>query len=95
MSLDKSEIEKIAWLARLSIDENDIPNYSEELSNILGLVDRMNSVDTSDITPLAHPLELNARLRTDEITESDQRDHFQENAPATSDGCYLVPKVIE
>lgn len=95
MSLDKSEVQKIAWLARLAIDEQDIPNYSSELSNILGLVEQMNSVDTDGISPIAHPLELPARLRADEVTETDQRDHFQEHAPLTEKGCYLVPKVIE
>lgn len=95
MSLDKSEVQKIAWLARLAIDEKDIPNYSDELSNILGLVEQMNSVNTDGITPIAHPLELPARLRADEVTATNQRDRFQEHAPLTEDGCYLVPKVIE
>ena len=95
MSLDKSEVQKIAWLARLAIDEQDIPSYSDELSNILSLVERMNSVDTNGILPIAHPLELSARLRADEVTEENQRDHFQKDAPLTEDGCYLVPKVIE
>ena len=95
MSLDKSEVQKIAWLARLAIDDQDISTYSDELSNILGLVERMNSVDTEGISPIAHPLDLTARLRTDEVTEINQRDHFQEHAPLTDDGCYLVPKVIE
>ncbi|HIF52330.1 MAG TPA: Asp-tRNA(Asn)/Glu-tRNA(Gln) amidotransferase subunit GatC [Thiotrichaceae bacterium] len=95
MSLDKSEVEKIAWLARLAIDEQDIPDYSDELSNILELVERMNSVNTDGISPIAHPLELSARLRTDEVTETNQRDHFQKDAPLIDEGCYLVPKVIE
>lgn len=95
MSLDKSEVQKIAWLARLAINEQDISSYSNELSNILELVERMNSVDTKGISPIAHPLDLSARLRADEITETNQRDHFQKNAPLTDGGCYLVPKVIE
>jgi len=95
MSLDKSEVQKIAWLARLSIDEQDISTYSDELSNILGMVERMNSVDTDGISPIAHPLDLTARLRSDAVTEVNQRDQFQKNAPSTDDGCYLVPKVIE
>ena len=95
MSLDKSEVQKIAWLARLAINEQDIPNYSDELSNILGVVERMNSVNTEGISPLSSPLDLSARLRPDEVTEKDQRDHFQKDAPLTEDGCYLVPKVIE
>ncbi len=95
MSLDKSEVQKIAWLARLAIDEQDISNYSNELSSILGLVEQMDSVDTSGVTPIAHPLDLSARLRPDEVTETNQREHFQQIAPATDAGCYLVPKVIE
>lgn len=95
MSLDKSEVQKIALLARLAVDEQDIPNYSEELSNILGLVERMNSADTKGISPIAHPLDLTARLRVDEVTETNQREQFQKHAPLTEDGCYLVPKVIE
>ena len=95
MSLNKSDIDKIAWLARLSIAEDDIPNYARDLSSILGLIEQMNTVDTSDIEPLAHPLEITARLRKDKITESDQREHFQAIAPDVDKGHYLVPKVIE
>ena len=95
MSLDKTQIQKIAWLARLAIDENDIAGYGRELSNILGLVEQMNSIDTTDVDPMAHPLEIKARLRTDEVTENNQRETFQAHAPAVEDGLYLVPKVIE
>jgi aspartyl-tRNA(Asn)/glutamyl-tRNA(Gln) amidotransferase subunit C len=95
MLLNKSDIDKIAWLARLAIAENDIPNYTRDLSNILNLVEQMDQVDTGTIQALAHPLEIPARLRPDEITETNQRDHFQQTAPAVKDGHYLVPKVIE
>ena len=95
MSLDKTQIQKIAWLARLAIDENDIAGYSRELSNILGLVDQMNSIDTTNVDPMAHPLEIKARLRIDKVTETNQRDTFQAHAPAVENGLYLVPKVIE
>ncbi|MEE9552034.1 MAG: Asp-tRNA(Asn)/Glu-tRNA(Gln) amidotransferase subunit GatC [Gammaproteobacteria bacterium] len=95
MSLNKSDIDKIAWLARLSIAEDDILNYARDLSNILGLVEQMNTVNTTDIEPLAHPLEITARLREDKITESDQREHFQAIAPDVDNCHYLVPKVIE
>lgn len=95
MSLNSKDVEKIAWLARLSLDAKDIPDYVQDLSSILSLVERMNSVDTHDITPLAHPLDLEARLRNDEVMETNQRDHFQKNAPAVEEGYYLVPRVIE
>jgi aspartyl-tRNA(Asn)/glutamyl-tRNA(Gln) amidotransferase subunit C len=95
MLLNKSDIDKIAWLARLAIAENDVSNYTRDLTNILNLVEQMDQVDTGAIQALAHPLEIPARLRPDEITETDQRDHFQQIAPAVKDGYYLVPKVIE
>ena len=55
----------------------------------------MNAVDTSGVTPMAHPLDAVQRLREDAVTESDQREHFQQVAPAVEAGLYLVPKVIE
>ena len=95
MLLDKTDIEKIAWLARLSIAADDIPEYSRDLSKILGMVKEMEQINTTRIAPLAHPLELPARLRDDVVTESNQRELFQEIAPQVSNGHYLVPKVIE
>ena len=95
MSMDKIEINKLAWLARLEIDETDIPGYIQDLDNIFELVEKMNEVDTSSLTPMAHPLEIKARLRPDEVSETNQRDKFQDIAPLTEDGLYLVPRVIE
>ncbi len=95
MQFDKSDIDKIAWLARLSIAENDVAGYASELSTIFGLVEQMEAVDTDAIDPLAHPLELTARLREDKVTETDQREKFQSIAPAVKAGHYLVPRVIE
>ncbi len=95
MLLDKSDIDKIAWLARLAIAADDIPNYSRDLSSILGLVEEMEKIDTLHIAALAHPLDIPARLREDKISETNQRELFQSIAPAVADGHYLVPKVIE
>lgn len=95
MSLQKDDIDKIAHLARLAIGEQDIPAYAQTLSNILGLVEQMNAVDTSGVTPMAHPLDAQQRLRADEVTEQNQREYFQANAPQVEAGLYLVPKVIE
>ena len=95
MSLDTDDIKAIARLARLKIDEADVPLYATNLSNILELVEQMNSVDTNGVVPMSHPLDVVQRLRNDEVTETDQRDEFQEVAPATQNGLYLVPRVIE
>lgn len=95
MSLDAEQVKKIAYLARLEINEADIPGYAETLSSILDLVDQMAAVNTDDVEPMAHPMDASQRLREDVVTESNQREHFQSVAPATEDGLYLVPKVIE
>ncbi len=95
MALERSEVEKIAHLARLGLNEDDLPRTTETLNNILGLIDRMQAVDTTGIEPLAHPLETTQRLRADVVTERNQRDAYQAIAPAVEEGLYLVPRVIE
>ncbi|NIN33999.1 MAG: Asp-tRNA(Asn)/Glu-tRNA(Gln) amidotransferase subunit GatC [Gammaproteobacteria bacterium] len=95
MSIDRTEIDNIAWLARLELDEESIPAYQEDLSNILKFVEQMQGTDTTNIEPLAHPLEISARLRPDKVTETNQQEKFQKIAPAVASGFYLVPKVIE
>ncbi|UTW03840.1 Asp-tRNA(Asn)/Glu-tRNA(Gln) amidotransferase subunit GatC [Amphritea atlantica] len=95
MSLDRTDVEKIAHLARLNIAGQDIQEYAENLSNILDLVDQMQAVDTHDIAPMAHPMDAIQRLRIDEVTEGNQRDHLQTVAPAVEAGLFQVPKVIE
>lgn len=95
MSIDAGEVRNIAWLARLAAGEDEFEEYRRDLDNILGLVNEMNGVDTTNVPPLAHPLDLSARLRADQVTETHQREKFQAIAPETADGYYLVPRVIE
>ncbi len=95
MSLAPSEVEKIAHLARLAINEEDAAAYADNLSNILALVEEMSAVDTADVVPMAHPLDMAQRLRPDVVAETDQREAFQAVAPQTDAGLYLVPKVLE
>ena len=95
MSLDAEQVKKIAHLARIEINEADIPGYAETLSSILELVDQMSAVNTDDVEPMAHPMDASQRLRDDVVTESNNRDNFQSVAPKTEDGLYLVPQVIE
>lgn len=95
MPLDRQEVEKIAHLARLTLNAEQIPLYAEDLSKILELVAHINEADTDGITPMAHPLEhLTQRMREDTVTETDQREKFQKIAPSTEAGLYLVPQVI-
>lgn len=95
MSFERSDVEKIAHLARLTIREEDIAAYVGNLSNILSLVDQLNAVDVKGVAPMAHPLDATQRLRQDDVTEINQREVFQSIAPQVEAGLYLVPKVIE
>ena len=95
MALDKSEVEKIAHLARLNISESEADEVTNRITDILALIDQMQAVNTDAIEPLAHPLDAVQRLRSDQVTEQDHRDDLQTLAPASQDGLYLVPKVIE
>lgn len=95
MSLGPAEVEKIAHLARLAINVDDVPSYARDLSSILDLVDQMNAVDTSQVETMAHPLDMAQRMRTDVLSEENKRDVFQAIAPQVEAGLYLVPKVIE
>ncbi len=95
MSLARDDVEKIAHLARLAVDESELDSVADGLSNILQMVEQMDIVDTQGVTPMAHPLHMTQPLRPDQVTEENQRELFQSIAPQTEDGLYLVPKVIE
>ena len=95
MSLDQDQVRKIAALAKLQIDDEQLATYQSNLSNILELVDQLSAADTNGVDPMAHPLDATQRLRADEVTEINRRDAFQAIAPNSQDGLYLVPKVIE
>ncbi len=95
MTLKTEDVRNIAQLARLQVDDESIDQYATDLSNVLALVEQMNQLDTSGITPMAHPLDAIQRLRDDTVTETDLRDKFQNIAPDVENGLYRVPKVIE
>lgn len=95
MSLTTADVKKIAHLARLNMPEEELIRFTDELSPILDLVNQMNQANTAHIEPLANPLSLSQRLRTDTVTESNQRDAFQKIAPDVEAGLYIVPQVIE
>jgi aspartyl-tRNA(Asn)/glutamyl-tRNA(Gln) amidotransferase subunit C len=96
MALTREQIESIAALARLELTAAELPVYQTSLSSILEFVGALERADTASVTPMAHPLPgLSQRLRPDEVTEQDHHAEYQQNAPQTAAGLYLVPKVIE
>ncbi|MDO3720387.1 Asp-tRNA(Asn)/Glu-tRNA(Gln) amidotransferase subunit GatC [Marinobacter sp. chi1] len=95
MTISRENIEKVAVLARIQVDDDQVSALEKDLGNILDLVDQLGAADTDAVEPMAHPLDAVQRLRADEVTETNQREAFQATAPATEDGLYLVPRVIE
>ena len=95
IQMDKKTVSKIADLAKIQIDDNQIDNIVHNLEKILDLVDEMNSVNTDNVEPMSHPLNLKQELRVDEVTEKNLRDTFQENSTTSEDGYYKVPKIID
>ena len=93
--MNPSDIEKIAKLARLKISDETIEDTAKSITDVLALVDQLQAADTADTQPMAHPLDASQQLRDDEVTEENHRDSYQQTAPVTEDGLYLVPKVIE
>lgn len=100
MSLALSDVKRLAQLAQLDLNENQAQSTLEKLNGIFALVEQMKAVDTSGVEPLSQPVaaydaDFSLRLRNDEVTEPNRRDDYQRPAPASQDGLYLVPKVIE
>ncbi|AKR42096.1 MAG TPA: Asp-tRNA(Asn)/Glu-tRNA(Gln) amidotransferase subunit GatC [Methylophilus sp.] len=95
MALNLDDIKRIAHLARIEVSDNEAQETLNKLSGILGLIEQMQAVDTTGIEPMSHSQDVTQRLREDVVTATNQRELFQSIAPATQDGLYLVPKVIE
>ena len=95
MSIDRSDIAKLSRLARIAITDEAADEAAKSISDVLALVDQLQAVNTEGVLPMAHPLDAVQRLRADVVTEPNERELFQSIAPATQDGLFLVPKVIE
>ena len=95
MSLGLKDVKHVAHLARIEVTEAESQEYRSQLSTIFELIEQMQAVETTGIAPMAHALDMTARLREDHVTEINQREAFQAIAPQVAAGLYLVPKVIE
>ncbi len=95
VSLDKDQVQHIAMLARLSLEDDGFDDVVDKLSRFVDFVDQLSAAPTDDVQPMAHPLDAAQRLRADIVTEQDERDRYQQNATEVAEGYYLVPRVID
>lgn len=95
MTIERTDIEKLAELARIRITDANVAATIRGINEVLALVDQLQAVNTAGIEPMAHPLDASQRLRTDLVTETNERDAFLAIAPASADGYYLVPQVLD
>ena len=99
MALTKQDIARIANLARLELSDSESERMLLQMNNFFGIVEKMQAVDTTGITPLSHPVaaieDIALRLRDDVVSEPNNREANQRSAPAVEKGYFLVPKVIE
>ena len=95
MSLTIQDVKRVAHLARIAVTEEEAADVLKKLTGIFALIEDMRKVDTTGIEPMSHAADVSLALRDDVVTETDHREQYQSVAPATADGLYLVPKVIE
>lgn len=93
--MNEQEIQRIAQLSRLQLNDEEISDFSNDLSKIIDFVQQHAETDLDAIEPLAHPLDIPQRLRSDTASEAADRDQLQSVSPQSQDGYYLVPKVID
>ncbi len=94
MSLSREEVAKVASLARLRLSEDEIALMTSQLAQILDYFQQLEQVDTSQIEPLAHPVDVQNVLRDDEVRTSLPREEVLANAPSHDGECYRVPAVL-
>lgn len=95
MTMTREQIEKLATLSRVQLDQESIDEVTRNVSRIVEFFDALNDVDTRGVDAMSHPLDMTQRLRSDAVTEEDRRDKYQASAPHVEGGLYLVPKVID
>jgi aspartyl-tRNA(Asn)/glutamyl-tRNA(Gln) amidotransferase subunit C len=95
VSLDKDQVQHIAMLAKIKLDDDDFAETVQKLSRIVDFVDQLSQAETDNVVPMAHPYNETQRLRPDTVTEVNDREHIQQNTELADGGMYLVPKVLD
>ena len=94
-TLSQKDVAKVASLARIKMSEEELKQYAEKLSGIIGFVEQLDEVNTDNVEPLASVVDISLSLRQDEVTDGDMAEKILANAPETLEGFFVVPKVVE
>ena len=95
MSVDHATVKRVARLARLKVNEEDVPRLAGELNSILGWIEQLNAVDVSSVEPLTSVVTMKMKMRDDVVTDGHYPQKITANAPAQEDSFFMVPKVVE
>jgi aspartyl-tRNA(Asn)/glutamyl-tRNA(Gln) amidotransferase subunit C len=95
MSVDQNTVRRIARLARLKVDEADVPKLEGELNAILKWIEMLNEVDVANVEPLTSVVAMKMKMRDDVVTDGGIPAKVTANAPGAEDGFFTVPKVVE
>jgi len=95
MSLDKSTLERVAYLARIKINESEIDSMIGDLNNIMSWIEKLNEVNIENIEPMTGVLTVQLRERNDEVNDGGYQKEVVENSPEKIGNSFSVPKVIE
>lgn len=95
MKIDKNQIIKTAKLARLELSDKEMDEFSVQLNDIIEYVEKINRLDTSDVKPADHIIDVSNVLREDSVNESIPRSAIEKTAPSFDNGFFIVPKIIE
>ena len=95
MAVDENTVRKIAFLARLKIDDEKLQVAKDEFNKILAWVDELNEINTDEVEELISVNEQSLRLRDDVVDDGNQREAILKNAPSTEFDYFSVPKVVE
>lgn len=95
MKIDENQIIKSAKLARLELTEDERAEFSKQLGDILNYVDKINELDTANVKPADHIMEVSNVFRDDTVKSSIDRKGIEQNAPVFREGFFVVPKIIE
>ena len=95
MALDKSTLERVAYLSRIKIDSSDIDKMTVELNNIMKWIEELNEVDIDNVEPMTGVSNMTLREREDIVNDGGYEDKIVDNSPQQIDNSFTVPKVIE